>query len=206
VAAAPSSDAATKPAVLHREPPRSACGKLGVVGRHDHRGPAPRCEPREEVDDLGSGLRVEVPRGLVGEDDPWIGHQRPGDRDPLLLAAREVGRKVRRAVREADLLQQCRRPLAQFVLAYAGGCKRGLDVLERGQGRDQVELLEHEAEGREPQVGELPIPEDAQIVALEQDAAGSGTVERAEQLQQRGLAGPARSLEGDELPGVDLQH
>ena len=40
--------------------------------------------------------RVEVPRGLVGDDDPRVVDERAGDRGPLLLAARELGRDLLR--------------------------------------------------------------------------------------------------------------
>ena len=52
---------------------------------------------------------VEVPGRLVGEDDRRPPGQGPGDRDPLLLTAREVARAERLAVREADRLEPARR-------------------------------------------------------------------------------------------------
>ena len=42
-----------------------------------------------QVDDGLAGFGVEVRGGFVGEDDQRIGHERPCDRDPLPLPARE---------------------------------------------------------------------------------------------------------------------
>ena len=45
---------------------------------------------------------VEVAGGLVGEHDGRSADQRPGDRDPLPLAAGELGRPGLSAVGQAD--------------------------------------------------------------------------------------------------------
>ena len=41
---------------------------------------------------LLGGVRVQVPGGLVGEDQVRIGDERAGDGDALFLAARGAGR------------------------------------------------------------------------------------------------------------------
>jgi hypothetical protein len=42
----------------------------------------------EQAQHTGAAGRVEVARRLVGQQQPGIDHQRPGECDPLLLAAR----------------------------------------------------------------------------------------------------------------------
>ena len=97
---------------------------------------------------VGSSARIT--RGSTDE--------RAGDRDALLLAARELARQVLGAVGEADLAEQRARAVAQLVAAGArSGASAELDVLERGERRDQVELLEDEAERAQPQLGELAV-------------------------------------------------
>src|SRR5919197_417425 len=96
----------------------------------------------------------------------------------------------------------------QLVCALPGAADRRqlrLDVLEGGERRDQVELLEHEAERPEPERRELVVGELGQVAAPEEDAAGTHPVERPEQLQERRLAGAARALERDELAVSDLE-
>ena len=46
--------------------------------------------------------RVEVPGGLVGDDDPRVVDERAGDRGPLLLAARELRRELAACAGQAD--------------------------------------------------------------------------------------------------------
>src|SRR3954453_5656479 len=54
-----------------------------------------RCQPvltvhlAEERMECVRRVLVEVPRGLVGEEQRWFHHQGAGDRDQLLLAARQ---------------------------------------------------------------------------------------------------------------------
>ena len=82
-------------AVAHRDDPRRARGDVALV-RDEHDGdPAVAVELLQEREDLEAGARVEVARGLVGQEQRRIGHERARDRDALLLAAGElVGRVV----------------------------------------------------------------------------------------------------------------
>ena len=59
--------------------------------------------PLQDLHDLARGRRVERAGRLVGEQDLGPRDQRAGDRDALLLAARELARQVLGAVGEADL-------------------------------------------------------------------------------------------------------
>ena len=55
-------------------------------------------------------LLVEVSGRLVGEHDPGIVDEGPGDREPLLLAARELVGPAARDLGEAELVDQAARP------------------------------------------------------------------------------------------------
>ena len=81
----------------------------------------------------------------------------------------------------------------------------GLDVPKGGEGRNEVELLEDEAERAQPQVGEVAIRESSEIATFEEDVALARAVECTEQLEQCRLARAARALEGNKLAGVDLE-
>ena len=93
------------------------------------------------------GLRVERAGRLVGQDQLRPVDQRARDRHALLLAAGQLGRRV------AGALGQARRapaPRSARSCALgrldAGIDHRQLDVLQRAGARQQVELLEHEAD------------------------------------------------------------
>jgi hypothetical protein len=72
------------------------------MGHHDHGHPA-AAEPFHERQDALDQLGVQCARGLVEEHHLGVHRERPGDRDPLLLPAREAGGAVVGPLAEADL-------------------------------------------------------------------------------------------------------
>ena len=72
-----------------------------LVGDHHDRLPELLDRVPEQLEDLGAGLRVEVARRLVREDDVRPRDERPRDRDALLLAAGELRRAGARGGRRA---------------------------------------------------------------------------------------------------------
>ncbi len=62
-------------------------------------------EPGEEVQDRLRGRRVKICAGLVREDDRGFVDESPRDRNPLLLAPRELVLKVIGPIQKADLVQ-----------------------------------------------------------------------------------------------------
>src|SRR5438105_9049738 len=190
-------------AVPHRNAPWRAGGEIRVVRRDDDRRTAPLREAGEQLDDVRARLRVEIPGRLVGEDHPRFVPERARDRDALLLAAGEMRGKVRLARRETDLVEKAARPVPKRRAPKAARCERRLDVLERGQRRDQVELLEHESERVQAQLRKPAVAERLQREAVEEELAAVRAIERAEQLKQRRLAGAARTFDRDELARLD---
>ena len=73
-----------------------------------------------EGEDLAAGRRVEVAGRLVGEDHGRPGDECAGDRDPLLLAAGELGGAMRQPVGQADLVDQVVEPVLIGLLAGNG--------------------------------------------------------------------------------------
>ena len=72
--------------------------------------------------------------------------QGAGDGDALLLAAGQLGGQVPGPVAQADLGQRPASALPPLARRHAERDQRGLDVLLGGQGRDEVEGLEDEAD------------------------------------------------------------
>ena len=70
---------------------------------HDATGLRQLAEQAQHAVDLDV---VEVRGGLVGQHERRVVRERARDRDPLLLAARQVAGAVVHAVGEADLLEQ----------------------------------------------------------------------------------------------------
>ena len=69
-----------------------------VVADDHCRGAVLGDELREKRQDDASRLRVEIAGRLVGDHEPRAMRQRRTDRDPLLLASRELGRAGVRAI------------------------------------------------------------------------------------------------------------
>ena len=77
--------------VEHLDAARHARGDVLVVGDHHDRG-AGRMQLLEQREDGLPGGLVEVAGGLVGQDDRRLPDQGAGDRHPLPLADRDLGR------------------------------------------------------------------------------------------------------------------
>ena len=182
----------------HRHPVPQHEGLALVVGdehgRHTERG--------EQPSHLGPHLHpqggVEVRERLVEEQHAGFGGEGTGQRHPLLLPPGErAGQPVAQAL-EADHGERPVHPRRPGPAGQAVG-----DVRGHGHVREQGPVLEHHADlaslGRHPdRVARQHAPAGA-------DHAGVGPLEPGDRAQQRGLAAPARSEEGDDLAGADLQ-
>ncbi len=69
-------------------------GRHVLVMGHQDDGVAGIGQLAQQGHDVGTGAAVEGAGRLVGEDDAAAIHQRPGDRDALLLAAGQLARPV----------------------------------------------------------------------------------------------------------------
>src|SRR5205823_5679611 len=149
-----------------------------------------------------AGARVERAGRLVGQDDARAIHDRAGDGDALLLAARELVRMMLEARAEADPFERFYRALFAFAAADAGVDERELDVLDRARAGEQVEVLEDEAEEVIARFGELAFVHARDFATGEEIAAAGRAIEAADHVHQRRFAGARRAHDGDELPFV----
>ena len=78
-----------------------------------------------------AGLGIQLAGGLVGEQHLRAARQRPGDRDPLLLAAGQLARPLPGVLVQADEVQHEPDPLLPFPRGQAGDPQRHADVLRR---------------------------------------------------------------------------
>jgi hypothetical protein len=127
------------------------------VGDHERRLAVELDGLAQEREDLGARRGVQVARGLVGEEDRRPGDERAGDRDALLLAARQLGRAVAAALGQPDAAR--RRVEGRAVGLAAGDGQRQEDVLLGRERRQQVEGLEDEADVLAAQLRELLVVE-----------------------------------------------
>ena len=104
---------------------------------------------------------------------------------------------------QTDAAQQPARRVPGPVVAFQ--LRRQHDVLQRGESRDQVKRLEHEADAVAANFGAAFFVERAQIVSVEHDPAAAGQIQTGHKAQQRGFSRPRRADDGDAFPGFDFK-
>ena len=148
-----------------------------------------------------AGPAVEGAGRLVGEEHRGPGDQRPGDRDPLLLTAGQLGRTPAAEPVESDpgehLLDvaPARPPPAEP--------QRQRDVVVHGQRGQQVVRLEDESHRCPAQLRQRDLAERAEIGPVELDGARGRPVQTGRALQQRRLAGAGRTHHRGEGAGTE---
>src|SRR5918999_1077995 len=177
--------------------------KLHLVRDDEHRHPVAG-QVAHDDEHLAHELGVERGGDLVEEHHVRVHHQRPGDRDPLLLTAGELVRVLPLLLRQPDARQQLAgASLGLVALELADTPHREGEVVDHPQVREEVELLEDDADA-------LPYGRDVHapgrdLLALEEDTA---LIERLQQVhapEQRALAAPARADDDEHLAGVDAE-
>jgi hypothetical protein len=163
-------------------------------------------EGEEELEDLGARLRVQVPGGLVGEEQRGLRDERPGDRHPLLLSAGELVRRVVEARAQPDALEHRpgpRRPLRARDAALVD--ERELDVLEGGRAREEVEPLEHEPDRLVPERRAAVGVEGRHVASADPARAARGPVQAADEVHEGRLAGARGADDRHGLAALDAQ-
>src|SRR5215213_8081569 len=174
-----------------------------LVGHDGHRHAVAR-EVAHDVQHLPDHLRVQRRGRLVEEHELGLHRQRPGDRHPLLLAAREVGGVRIGLLGDADALEQLlpARPCIRLREPLHLGRREG-HVLHDRLVREEVELLEDHpdlrAQLRQRLTGAAHGPSVEAHLAL---VDGLQAVDAA---QHRRLARARRPGDHDDLPTTDRQ-
>ena len=177
-----------------------AC-ELHLVRDDDHRHPA-LGEVAHHDQHLADELRVERRRDLVEEHHVRLHHQRPRDRDALLLAPRELVRVAVRLLLEpypGHQLPPALLGLAPRLPLHAPG--REGDVVERLQVREEVELLEDDPDLLPDRARVHALPRD--LLPLEEDPARLDRLEQVDAAKQRALAAPARPDDDEHLTRIE---
>ncbi len=166
---------------------------------------ASRHDPPQGGVDLLLHPGVDRAGGVVEDQDAGIGDQRPGQRHPLALAARQAeaalahGRLVALG-QGGDELVGLRRPGRRLDLLVAGFGPPVGDVGGDGVGEKEA-LLEHHPDLRPQRIE----PEAANIHPVHPHRPLQDVVEAGHEQSHRGLARTRRTHEGDGLAGGDVE-
>ena len=147
---------------------------------------------------LDPQVRVERAERLVEEEDFRFGDQRPGDGDPLLLAATQLADAACEQMAQVDLLRHGLDLAANRLLVVAL------------QGQPELDVLAHVEEWEE----RIVLPDQpgaalvhrhvADVVAAQQQRAFVRPLEAGDDPEQRRLAAAARAHDRDELAALDV--
>ena len=158
----------------------------------------------EEAKDLGTGGRIEITRGFVGEDDQGIVDEGAGDGDALLLAAGKFEGFVVEAILQANEDGQSRGNFATLLFRPILVIERDFDILEDRQLLDKIIGLENEPEPSAADGGEGVVLHARDILAAQEILTRGGPIEAAEQIEHGGLATTGRSHDANVIGGLDL--
>ena len=143
------------PPVLDPEDPVGEVDESRVVG-DDQAGLASLASRRaEDLHRFPAGPGVEAGGRLVRQQDQGIGDQRAGQAHPLLLATAQRLRAGGESSAQAERLQELARPCLRGPAGDTHESQRQCHVLDGVEAGEQVEGLEHETDGPQPQAGQL---------------------------------------------------
>ena len=148
---------------------------------------------------------VQIPGGLVGQQDPRPVGDGPGDGDPLLLAAGKPARPMARPLAQADQSQELGGPGPRLRPPLARDHLRQHDVLERRELGQQVVVLVDEAETRASQGRALAVAAPAAGRAGDNHLPRIRAFEQAGDVQERRLARARGADQGHDLAGPHLE-
>src|SRR5690606_9778028 len=159
----------------------------------------------QQAQDLLGRLPVEVAGRLVADQQRRVGDDGARDRHALLLAARQFGRLVRGAVRQAHQLQRALRVALALRAAELRQQQRQLHVLLRAERGHQVVELEYVSDVLAAPGRQLARTHAIDALPGNLDLAAGGRVQAADEVQERGLARTRGAHQRDEITGGDVQ-
>ena len=148
---------------------------------------------------------IEGTRWLIRQEQPPPPDKRPGDRNPLPLAAGQLLRKMPGPIRQAHARQGPVGDGTGPAAADAVQLQREGHVLRRCQAGQQVEVLEDVANRPPPQPCPLGRRRPRHRTAIHQHLAGRRLLQRPGDRQQRALTRPAGPHHRHELPRLNRE-
>ena len=169
------------------------------IMRYQNNGMSFGMQPADDFHHHLAAAGIERAGGLVGQDDFAAVHQRAGNGHALLLAAGELVGAVVFFAFQAQISQKLSSAFIPLFLIHAGIHGGQRHVFARAQCAQQVVALENKAEFAPAQRGQLVAAHLRSFHAVDLIRAGSGTIETADDVHQRGFAGAGLADDGNEI-------
>jgi hypothetical protein len=141
----------------------------------------------DEGDDHLPGITVQGGGRFVEDQDLRTAGDGAGDRHALLLTSRELHRQDLTLVLQADDLEVFPGLDDGFAPVLLLQDQRDRHILGRGQARKEMEVLEHEADGVQPEISQLVIVHAPDVVAFDFHLAGVGPQDAGNHAESGGL-------------------
>lgn len=119
-------------------------GELFIVRHQDQGRALLTLQGEHQFGDVRAGSPIQISGRFIREQQGGIAGKGPRQRDPLLFATGKLSGKVRHALAQTDPFQPflCPRP----GLRVSGQFQRQAHVFQRGQCRQKLKRLKHEAD------------------------------------------------------------
>lgn len=183
----------------------TAFGEFEVVSDDDAGERVLLMKSFEKRNDAVRGAVIKVAGRLVGKEDFGGSDESTGEGNALLLATGEFAGAVMAAGAEADFGQFFGCLLRGLCGRDATDEERHHDIFEGGEFGEQVMALPDEADLAIAEVAERGVGELGDVLGSEEDAAGGGAVETAEQVQEGGLPGAGFANDRDSFPLLNFE-
>ena len=176
-------------------------GERPVVRHQNQRTAGAAIQLEQQVGDFLTGGGIQIARRFIGKQHCRMRDEGASDRHTLLLSAGELFRIVRNARGQTHLSQHLRG--CRSRIRTAGEFQWQHDVLNRGQGRDEMKRLKHEAHVPAANRRAAILVQRIEIVAGKHHASRGWRVEARQQSEQRRLPGAGRSDDRQGLTRMD---
>ena len=176
-----------------------------IVADHDDGASLIMGQDTQGIGDQGTTLPIERRGGLVGQDDGRVVRERARDGDTLALATTELCRKEVGARRHAEAVEQPAGSILGGGTVPAQEVERDGDVFPGLEGREEIIRLEHEADRLDPDPPQFLDREPVDPDVVKRQSPGGRLLQRAEELQQRGLSASRRAADHQDLAGPNVE-
>lgn len=181
--------------------PRANIEERAVVGREQHSDPR-RVDVLEEAEHVDRKLRIEIARGLIGQNHRGLSNDGASQTDALPLPAGKRSGAIGAAACEPDALERLADATIDEASRQPEYLERQRHVVADGPGVDELEVLEDNADVPS-QIGDARGRKSPNLASEKQDPSLVDGLGGVEELEQGALARAARSGDEDEFPSLD---
>src|SRR5687767_9882344 len=132
-------------------------------------------------------------------------NQRARQGDALLFTTAELAGPMGDTRREADFIQTLACGGGRLLETGSANQQRHGDVLKRGELGKERMLLPDVADGEVAELGQPRVVQREDVAGAVKNGAGGGTVQCAEQMEERGFTRSGGTDDGDPFPGGELE-